>query len=122
LCCPGAVGVGGDAGRVNAAGAVLDDDQGVEAPQQHGIHVDEIGREDAAGLRGQELLPGRARAARCGVDSGVMEYLPHGGGGNMVAEFDEFALHAPVPVPCQNSDPGSELVLSAVIMLPSGTR
>ena len=41
LCRPRAVGVGGDAGQVNAAGAVLDDDQGVEAPQQHGVHVDE---------------------------------------------------------------------------------
>ena len=54
--------------RMNAAGAVLDDDQGVEAPQEHSIHVDEIGREDAAGLDGQELLPRRARTARCGVD------------------------------------------------------
>ena len=48
LRCPGAVRVGGDAGQVDAAGAVLDDDQGVEAPQEHGVHVDEAGREDAA--------------------------------------------------------------------------
>jgi hypothetical protein len=27
--------VRGDAGQVNPAGAVLDDDQGVQAPQQH---------------------------------------------------------------------------------------
>ena len=38
-----------------------------------------------------------AAALRPGVGGSVMEYLPHGGGGNMVAEFDEFALHAPVP-------------------------
>jgi len=30
--------------------------------------VDEIDRENAAGLDGQELLPGRAAAAGCGVD------------------------------------------------------
>lgn len=30
LCRPRAVGVGGDAGQVNAAGAVLDDEQGVD--------------------------------------------------------------------------------------------
>ena len=76
---------------------MLDDDQGVEAPQQHGVHVDEVDRENAAGLRGQELLPGRARAAGRGVDPGVVQDLPHRGGGDRVAEPDEFALHAPVP-------------------------
>lgn len=80
LRCPGAVGVRGDAGQVNAAGAVLDDDQGIETPQEHGIHVDEIGRQNAAGLRGQELLPRRSRTARCGVDPGVMRDLPNRGG------------------------------------------
>jgi hypothetical protein len=30
---PGAVGAGGDAGQVRAAGAVLDDDQGVDSPE-----------------------------------------------------------------------------------------
>ena len=66
LGCPRAVGVGGDAGQVNAAGAVLDDDQGVDAAEQHRVHVDEVGPDDAAGLRGQELLPGRPRAAGAG--------------------------------------------------------
>jgi hypothetical protein len=50
LRCPGALRVRGDAGQVGATGAVLDDDQGVEAPEQHGVHVDKIGREDAAGF------------------------------------------------------------------------
>jgi len=34
-------GFGGDAGQVDAAGARVRGDQGVEAPQQHGVHVDE---------------------------------------------------------------------------------
>ena len=50
----------GDVGQVDAAGAVPDDDRGVDAPQEHGVHVDEVDREDAAGLCGQELLPSRA--------------------------------------------------------------
>ena len=29
---------------------MLDDDQGVDVSQQHGVHVDEVGGEDAAGL------------------------------------------------------------------------
>jgi hypothetical protein len=63
--------VRGAASQVNPAGAVLDDDQGVEPPEQHGVHMDEAGRENAVGLGGQELLPGRARAARRGIDPGV---------------------------------------------------
>jgi hypothetical protein len=59
--------------------------------------VNEIGREDAAALDSQELLPGRARAAECGVAPGGMQDLPDGGGGDRVAELDEFALRAPVP-------------------------
>ena len=65
--------------------------------QEHGVHVDEAGGEDAAGLRGQELLPSRARAAGRGSDTGVMHGLPHRGGRDRVAEPDEFAWHPPVP-------------------------
>jgi hypothetical protein len=43
---PPAVGVRGDAGQVSAAGAVLNDDQGVDAPQQHGVHMHEAGCEE----------------------------------------------------------------------------
>jgi hypothetical protein len=32
---------------------MLDDDQGVDAPQQHGVHMEEIDCENAAGLRGE---------------------------------------------------------------------
>jgi hypothetical protein len=80
LCRPLAVGVGGDACEVNAAGAVLNDDQGIDAPEEHGIHVHEVGRQDAAGLRLQELLPGRAGAAGRRVEPGIMQDLPDRGG------------------------------------------
>jgi hypothetical protein len=52
---------------VNVAGAVLDDDQGVDAPEEHGVHVDEIDREDAVGLGGEELIPGRCTAPELDV-------------------------------------------------------
>ena len=100
LGCPCAVGVRADTGQVGVAGAVLDDDQRVDAPQEHGVHVDEIDRQDAAGLGGQELLPGRARAAGRGVNPGVAQDLPDRRGSDRMAEPDEFALHAPVS-PCR---------------------
>ncbi len=86
-----------DASQMNPAGAVLDDDQGIEAPEQHGVHMDEVGREDAAGRGGQELLPGRASAVRRGIDPSGMQDLPDRRGSDRVAETDEFALHPPVP-------------------------
>jgi len=89
--------VRGDAGQVDAAGAVPDDDRGVDAPQEHGVHVDEVDREDAAGLCGQELLPRRARAAGRWADTGIMQDLPYRRGRDRMAEPDQFALHPPVP-------------------------
>jgi hypothetical protein len=56
---PGAGGVGGDPGDVHAATVVLDHEEDVEAAQEHRVDVDEVGREDRVGLRGQELSPGR---------------------------------------------------------------
>ena len=53
----------GDAGQVNPAGAMLDHDQRVDAPQQPDVHLHAADSEDSAGLGGQELLAGRARAA-----------------------------------------------------------
>jgi hypothetical protein len=94
---PRAVGVHGDAGQADLAGVVLDDDKRVYAPQENGVHVHEIGREDAAGLGGQEVLPGRAAAAGRRIDPGVVQDLPDRGGGDLVAEPDELASHAPVP-------------------------
>jgi NADPH-dependent 2,4-dienoyl-CoA reductase/sulfur reductase-like enzyme len=72
---------------VDAAGGVLDDDQGVDVVEQHGVHVDEVDGDYAAGLCGEELFPGRARAARGRVDPGIMQDLPHRGGRDPVAEL-----------------------------------
>jgi hypothetical protein len=93
---PGTGGVGGNPGDVHAAGAVLDHDEEVEAAEEDGVDVGEVDREDRVGLRGQELSPGRAGALRGGVDASVLQDCPHGGGGEVVAESEKFALDAPV--------------------------
>jgi hypothetical protein len=90
-------GVGGDSGEVHAATVVLDDEENVEAAQEHGVDVGEVDGEDGVSLRGQELAPGRAGPRRGGVDIRGLEDRLDGGGGNVVAESDEFALDAAVP-------------------------
>ena len=45
-----------------------------------------------SGTASRPAPPGGVR-----VDPGVVQDLPHSGGGDRVAEFDQFALHAPVP-------------------------
>jgi hypothetical protein len=81
---------------MGAAGAVLDDDQGVDAPQQHGVNVHEVGGHHAAGLRGQELLPGRPGAAGRRADPGVVQDLPDRGRRDQMAEPYQLALDAAV--------------------------
>jgi hypothetical protein len=54
---------------MHTAGAVLDEHQHVYAPQQHGAHVQEIGRDDPSGPGAQELTPRRAGPARRRTDA-----------------------------------------------------
>jgi hypothetical protein len=51
---------GGDPAEVHPPGAMLDEYQNVDALQQHGVHVQEVNREDPGCLGLQELSPGRA--------------------------------------------------------------
>jgi hypothetical protein len=85
-----------DAGEVEAPGAVLDEDQGVQALEGHGVEVQEIGGDDAVGLGGEELAPGRTESLRGRVDTGSMQALPDRGRGDRVAEAGKFALYAAV--------------------------
>jgi hypothetical protein len=46
--------MGGDPGDMHAAAAVFDHDEDVEAAQEDGVDVGEVGREDRVGLCGQD--------------------------------------------------------------------
>ena len=69
--------MGGDPGQVHPAGAVLDEEQHIQAAKQHGIDVEEVRRQDRLGLGLQERPPGLADSPGRGVDARVFEDLPH---------------------------------------------
>ncbi len=96
LHCPVPGRVRGDAAQVHPAGTVLDEHQHIYALQQHGIHVQEIDREDPGSLGCQELPPRRAGPTRRRVDARSMQDLPHGRRRNCHAELHELAVDPPV--------------------------
>jgi hypothetical protein len=57
-------GVRGDAQDVHAAGLDLHREQDVQAPEEHGVYMQEIARQDPGRLGGQELSPLRHEVAR----------------------------------------------------------
>ena len=96
---PRPVWVCGDPEDVHVAGADLHDEQAVQALQRHcAVHVEEIGGEHRGCLNMQELPPGRVGAPlRCRRDLQRPEDPADGGGGDLDAEDEEFAVDAPVP-------------------------
>jgi hypothetical protein len=89
----------GDAGDVQAATCVLEERRRLHAPAERGVEVEEVRRDDALGLGGEELAPGGAGPAGRGADAGGVEDLPYGAGGDRMAEASRFPLDAAVPHP-----------------------
>src|SRR5215211_1329647 len=73
---PGAGGVGGEAGEVDAAAAHLDEEQNVEPLERDRLDGEEVDCEHAVGLLAQERPPGRAGTLTGGTDARLMEDLP----------------------------------------------
>jgi hypothetical protein len=61
-----------------------------------GDGFEEVAGQQDLGLGARELGPGAGGAFGCGVDAGVGEDLPHGGGGDRDAEDEEFGVDAAV--------------------------
>jgi hypothetical protein len=96
LSGPSPGGMGADPDQMGPAGTVLDGDQGVDPGEKQGVHVQEVHGQHRLSLGGEELAPGRTRPARRGTDTGVMQNLPHRGGGDAMTEPNQLALYPPV--------------------------
>lgn len=75
---------------------MFEHDQGVDAFEVDGVDVQKVDGDNVLGLGSEELPPGRSGTTWGGVDAGLVEDVPHGGGGHLVAEAGEFAMDAPV--------------------------
>jgi hypothetical protein len=71
---------------------VFDHDEDVEAAQEHGVDVGEVDRNDRAGLRGEELSPGRSGPSRRQIEPSALKDRPDGRGGHGMAKADQLAL------------------------------
>ncbi|MGI5516102.1 hypothetical protein [Streptomyces sp. CA-106131] len=89
-------GAGGYTGEVDTPRAVLDKDQGIQAPERNGVEVQEVRGEDAVSLGIRELAPGWAGALRGRVDAGGVQNLPDRGRGDRVPKARELALYPAV--------------------------
>lgn len=69
--------VRGDTGQVHPPRAVLDEEQHMQAAQEHGIDMEEVHRQDRLRLGLQEHPSAISRSPGCGIDAPVLEDLPH---------------------------------------------
>ncbi len=88
--------VSGDPGQVHAAGAVLDEEQHVQALQEYGIDVEEVDRQDRLRLGVRERPPGLPGPSGRGVNACVFEDLPHCRRGQPAPEPGQLTVDAPV--------------------------
>jgi hypothetical protein len=72
----------------------VDEEQDVVPAEYGGVDGEEVAGDSGLGV--QELRPGEFESFGCWVDAVGFEDLPDGGGGNAVAESDEFAVDASV--------------------------
>jgi hypothetical protein len=72
------------------------DRQHVQALKQHRVDVEQVAGQDPFGLRGQELPPGQASAARRRVDACPGEQQPYRARREPVAKPGQFTVDAPV--------------------------
>src|SRR5437016_7050398 len=80
---------------MDVAAVGFDDEEAVQAPEGHAVHVEEVGGEHRGGLRVQELAPGRV-----GVPLGCRGYLQglenpsYRGCAGPMTELEKLALNA----------------------------
>ena len=104
---PGGSGMRGCAQDPDPPAGVLDDRQHVQAGAAQGDGLEEVAGKQRIGLGAEEAGPGGGGALGCRVDPGLLKDLPHGGGGDLDPEDEQFAVDAPVAPARDSPVPGA---------------
>ena len=78
------------------AAGVLDDRQHEQVHARHGDRLEEIAGKHGVGLGAEKVSPGGGGAPGRRVNPGVVKDLPHGRGGSLDPEDEEFAVDSAV--------------------------
>ena len=89
-------GIGGDAGDPDEERVVVDEEEHIEPPKQHGFDAEEVARDRAVRLSGEELGPGWPRPPALGFDAVALRDRPDARRGDRDAHRGELAVDAPV--------------------------
>jgi hypothetical protein len=96
---PRARGMGGDSGQVHAPGAMLNEEQHVQAAQEHRVDVEEVRGEDRLRLGLQERPPGLPGPSGCRSMSASLR-ICHACAVPKLAPYSELAFPVPVRPLC----------------------
>jgi len=92
--------------RLWAPTGQFDEEERLNSFEQHGVDGEEVAGQDRVGLAGEELAPGRPGTSWRRIDASPVEDLPHGAGGDSVAQnlrrTDGVPGHAKVLAPSGN--------------------
>jgi hypothetical protein len=80
----------------DTAAGNLDDREDVHPGAGERDGLDEVRRQQRLGLRAQEIRPRRGGPIGCGIDPGLAQDLPDSRRGDLDAEGEQLAVHAPV--------------------------
>jgi hypothetical protein len=111
---PGARWVGRAAGQPDAAARMGDEEQGVEAAQEHALNGEEVARDDARRLRPEELAPVGPLAPRRRIEPRSGEQAADAGRRDLEAELGQLATD-----PCPNAGSPARTAAQAPGSLPT---
>ena len=91
-CAP----MSGYSGDPDPSAAKVDEEQHVEALEEHGVDMEEVRGHDSGRLGAEELAPGRTTSTRSRAQAVVLHDARDGAGGQAHAELAQLPLDAPL--------------------------
>src|SRR5262252_5978357 len=109
-------------GEDDAPAGQLQEEENVQALEEHGVHREVVAGQDRLAVGLQETAPGESCSSRRGWDAVAAEQVADAGGGDPMAELEQFAANAHVaPKWVLPRQPQHQLLALGRQRRPSGT-